>query len=61
KNDVDTIVTEYGKAELKGKTIKERTEALIRIAHPKFRDELTFEAIQMGLLQQKNFFTVGGR
>lgn len=28
KNDVDIIVTEYGKAELKGKTVQERTEAL---------------------------------
>ncbi len=44
KNDVDRIVTEYGVAELRGKTIEQRTKALIQIAHPKFRDELTYEA-----------------
>jgi acyl-CoA hydrolase len=56
KNDVDIIVTEYGKAELKGKTVQGRTEALIRIAHPNFREQLTFEAVQRGFLPQKNFF-----
>jgi acyl-CoA hydrolase len=56
KNDVDIIVTEYGKAELKGKTIQERTEALINIAHPKFREQLVHDAIKMGFLPQKNFY-----
>ncbi len=50
KNDVDYIATEYGIARLRGKTIRERTKALIDIAHPKFRDELTFEAERMGYL-----------
>jgi acyl-CoA hydrolase len=50
KNDVDTIVTEYGAAVLKGKTIRERTQALIGIAHPKFREELAFAARKMGYL-----------
>ncbi|KEO80877.1 acetyl-CoA hydrolase/transferase family protein [Tumebacillus flagellatus] len=50
KNDVDMIVTEYGVARLKGKTIRERTRALIDIAHPKFREELEFEARKMGYL-----------
>lgn len=40
RNDVDYIVTEYGIAELKGKTLKERSKALIKIAHPDFRQEL---------------------
>lgn len=44
KNDVDYIVTEYGAARMKGKTINERVEALIAIVHPKFRDELRAEA-----------------
>src|SRR5699024_8737489 len=44
KNDVDYIVTEYGAVRLKGKTLKQRTEALISIAHPDFREELTEEA-----------------
>ncbi|CQB87725.1 Propionyl-CoA:succinate CoA transferase [Chlamydia trachomatis] len=40
RNDVDYIVTEYGIAKLKGKTLRERAEALIAIAHPSFRPEL---------------------
>ena len=39
-----TIVTEYGVAELHGRSICERAEALIRIAHPDFRDELAAAA-----------------
>ena len=58
KNDVDIIVTEYGKAELKGKTVQERTEALIKIAHPKFREQLTLEAIKKGFLPRKNFYMI---
>ncbi len=50
KNDVDMIVTEFGVASLKGKTIRERTCALIDIAHPKFREELEFQARKMGYL-----------
>lgn len=50
KNDVDFIVTEYGIAQLKGKSIFARTKALIDIAHPKFREELTFEARKMGFI-----------
>ncbi len=40
RHDVDYIVTEYGIAHLKGKSNRERAEALINIAHPDFRDEL---------------------
>lgn len=36
----DIIITEYGVAELLGKTHRERAEALIKIAHPKFRSDL---------------------
>lgn len=50
KNDVDYIVTEYGIAHLYGKSLSQRAEELIRIAHPKFRDELTFEAKKLGVL-----------
>ncbi|WP_216830777.1 acetyl-CoA hydrolase/transferase family protein [Alkalihalobacterium elongatum] len=56
KNDVDLIVTEYGVAELKGKTVRERTEALINIAHPKFREELEYEARKLGFLPSRNIF-----
>jgi len=38
--DVHYVVTEYGVAQLFGKTIRERVYALTNIAHPKFRDEL---------------------
>lgn len=40
RNDVHYVVTEYGIADLFGKSINQRAEALIAIAHPKFRDEL---------------------
>jgi acyl-CoA hydrolase len=39
-----TIVTEYGVAELFGKSVRERTQALISIAHPAFREELAAAA-----------------
>ena len=41
RGDVDYVITEYGVAQLFGKSIQERARALIKIAHPKFRDELT--------------------
>lgn len=44
RNYVDHVVTEYGIARLVGKTLKERAAALIGIAHPDFRAELTKEA-----------------
>ena len=50
KNDVDMIVTEYGVAKMFGKPISERAKQLISIAHPKFREELTFEAKKMGFI-----------
>ena len=50
KNDVDYIVTEYGARKLRGKTLSQRAAALIEIAHPDFREELTREAIKIGLL-----------
>jgi acyl-CoA hydrolase len=40
KNVVDKVVTEHGVAELEGRTLAERAEALVRIAAPQFRDEL---------------------
>jgi acetyl-CoA hydrolase len=40
RGDVHWVVTEYGSADLHGKTIRERTKMLINLAHPKFRDEL---------------------
>jgi acyl-CoA hydrolase len=40
RSEVDVIVTEFGAAELKGKTLAERSRRLIAIAHPEFREEL---------------------
>jgi acyl-CoA hydrolase len=44
RHQVDVIVTEYGAAELEGKTIHQRGLELARIAHPDFRDELAAAA-----------------
>lgn len=41
RNYVDYIVTEYGVARMKGRSVKSRVEQLIRIAHPSAREELT--------------------
>jgi 4-hydroxybutyrate CoA-transferase len=48
RNDVHYVVTEYGTASLHGKTVRQRAKELIRIAHPKFRDELTKAADELG-------------
>jgi len=50
RNDVDYIVTEYGVAQLKNKTVKERAKLLIKIAHPKFRENLEKEAKKLNLI-----------
>jgi acyl-CoA hydrolase len=50
KNDVHYVVTEYGVAKLRGKTLKQRAQELINIAHPNFREELTASARAMNLL-----------
>jgi 4-hydroxybutyrate CoA-transferase len=49
RNDVHYIVTEYGIADLRGKTIRERAKRLIEIAHPNFREQL-----------KKNFYELSG-
>jgi 4-hydroxybutyrate CoA-transferase len=41
RSDVQWVVTEYGARNLRGMTLRERARALIEIAHPAFRDELT--------------------
>ena len=50
KNDVNYVVSEYGVAQLRGKSTKQRAEALIGIAHPDFRGELREAARMMHLL-----------
>jgi len=44
RNMADYVVTEYGIAQLKGKTLRQRTQELIAVAHPDFRDGLQHEA-----------------
>ncbi len=51
---VHMIVTEYGVAELKGKSTWERAEAIIDIAHPLFQDELIKEAETMKIWRRSN-------
>src|SRR5690625_1299300 len=50
KNDVNYIATEYGITNLRGKTLGQRTKALIGLAHPKFRDKLLFEAKKRNII-----------
>lgn len=49
RNDTHIVVTEYGWADLKGKTADERARALIDLAHPDFREELERAAQGKGL------------
>lgn len=48
--DVQYLVTEYGAVRLWGLSTRERAQAIISIAHPDFRAELTEQAKQMGLV-----------
>lgn len=48
RNDVHYVVTEYGVASLHGKTVRQRVQELVNIAHPNFRDELRRKAEQVG-------------
>ncbi len=50
RNHVRYVVTEYGVADLYGKTIRQRARALIGVAHPDFREELTRQAAELNYL-----------
>ena len=50
KNTVDKVVTEWGVAELRGKSIRSRATSLIAIAHPDHRDELHAAAHRLGYI-----------
>ena len=54
--DVDTIVTEYGSAQLRGLSVKKRMEALIKIAHPDFRESIREESHRLGIVPDRQFF-----
>ncbi|MDI6905953.1 MAG: acetyl-CoA hydrolase/transferase C-terminal domain-containing protein [Thermoanaerobacterales bacterium] len=49
RHDIDAVATEYGVAFLKGRTLRQRAEALIAIAHPNYRDGLAQAAKKLGL------------
>jgi acyl-CoA hydrolase len=50
RGDVHWIVTEFGRANLHGLSIAQRTRALVRLAHPRFREALTAEARSLGYI-----------
>lgn len=50
RNHVHYVVTEFGVAALYGKGIRQRTQALIHIAHPQFREEITRQAKELNYL-----------
>jgi len=50
RNHVHFVITEFGTAALYGKTVRQRTQALIKIAHPQFRDEIAAKAKELNYL-----------
>ena len=54
RSNLHYLVTEYGKVNVKGMSTWQRAEALISIAHPKFRDELIQDAEKMGIWRRSN-------
>ncbi len=50
RNHVHFVITEFGIADLYGKSVRQRTEALIAIADPRFRDEITRQARELHYL-----------
>ena len=50
KNDINYVVSEFGVAQLRGKSAKQRALELINIAHPNFREELRAAARKINLL-----------
>jgi acyl-CoA hydrolase len=57
RSDMMYVVTEYGMVNLKGKSVPERAQAMISIAHPDFREALAREARENGLIP-KGFASV---
>jgi acyl-CoA hydrolase len=53
RSDMMYVVTEYGIANLKGKSVSERARAIIGLAHPDFREGLEREAHEKGLLTRR--------
>ena len=49
RNTVDYIITEYGIAPMRGRSVRQRVENLIAVAHPDFRAELRKQADELHL------------
>jgi len=58
--DVHYVVTEYGVADLFGKNLRQRAAALIAIAHPDYREELTRAAYERNLIPRLHAVSAGG-
>ena len=52
--NIHYLVTEYGKVNLKGLSTWQKTEAIISVAHPQFRDQLIAEAEKMHIWRASN-------
>ena len=52
--NIHYLVTEYGKVNLKGLSTWEKTEKIISVAHPDFRDDLIKEAEKMKIWRRSN-------
>jgi acyl-CoA hydrolase len=50
RQDIDWVVTEYGAVHLQGRTVRERVDQLISVAHPDFRNDLRRGAEAVGYL-----------
>lgn len=48
RHHTGVVITEYGSADLSGRTVRERAAALVEVAHPDFRDELRARAVALG-------------
>jgi acyl-CoA hydrolase len=54
RTNLNYLVTEYGKVNVKGMSTWQRAESIINIAHPQFRDQLIAEAEKMHIWRQSN-------
>ena len=54
RTNLNFLVTEYGKVNVKGMSSWQRAEAIISVAHPQFRDELIRDAEKMGIWRRSN-------
>lgn len=54
RHSIHWIVTEYGKTNLKGLSMWERVEELVRLAHPDFREDLIRDAEKMRIWRRTN-------